>query len=69
MVAVRFRMGVLDYPQSLCDSIIPSHFVTAPRVWRLFTPGVEPAEVFTMPHQGILRLENPMVFLREDQKS
>ena len=35
----------------------------------LFTPGVEPAEVFTMPHQGILRLENPVIFLREDQKS
>ena len=38
-----------DYPQSLRDS---------PEGVRLLTPGVEPAEVFTMPHQGILRLEH-----------
>ena len=32
-------------------------------------PGVEPAEVFAMPHEGVLWLEDPVVLVRENEKS
>jgi len=32
-------------------------------------PGVEPAEILAMPHEGILRLEYPVVLVREYEKS
>ena len=35
----------------------------------LLAPLVQPAEVFSMPHQGILWFEDPMVLVREDEKS
>ena len=35
----------------------------------LFAPLVEPTEVFAMPHHGILWLEDPVILVREYQKS
>ena len=35
----------------------------------LLTPLIEPAEVFAMPHHGVLRLEDPVVLVWEDQKA
>ena len=45
-----------DYPQSLRDS---------PEGMPLLAPGVEPPEVFAMPHKSVLRLEYPVVLVRE----
>jgi hypothetical protein len=35
----------------------------------LSAPLVQPAEILSVPHQGILWLEDPMVLVREDEKS
>ena len=35
----------------------------------LFAPLIQPAEVFSVPQKGILRLQDPMVLVREDEKS
>ena len=42
-----------------------SHFCTP----YLFTPLIEPAEVFAVPHHGVLRLEDPVILVWEDQKT
>ena len=34
----------------------------------LFAPLVKPTEIFPVPHKCILRLEDPMVLVREDEK-
>ena len=35
----------------------------------LFAPAVEPAEIFAVPEQGVLRFEYPVVLVREDDES
>ena len=35
----------------------------------LFAPSVEPLEVFAVPHEGVLRFEDPMVLIREDEET
>ena len=50
------------YPQSLRDS--PGGAARS-----LFAPLIQPAEIFPMPEKGILRLQNPMVLIREDEQS
>ena len=36
---------------------------------RLFAPLIEPAEVFAVPHHGVLWLEDPVVLVWEDEQS
>ena len=44
-------------------------FVVYMLFFLVLTPLVEPAEVLAMPHHGILWLEDPVIFIREDQQT
>ena len=68
----------IKYGQFFCvvTTFIVKSSVLAPRRKKsrdsfatLFAPLIKPAEVFAVPHHGVLRLEDPVVLVWEDQKS